>query len=126
MSLSEEMLKIERVKLKEAIVRENGNLKRAAETLGIPHSTLTSKLDRHHPDLQERARRLRAKKGNESGRGRPRLQDKERSKKAVERALRKSGYCYAEAARILKIPASTVQMLVQRYDLPVGPKGEGL
>lgn len=123
-SHTDEMLKIERKRLQKAIVDAVGNLKHAAQALKMPHSTLTSRLARHHPALQERARKLRTKNGSTSGRGRPRLQDAERSKKVVAKAWRESKHSYAECARVLKIPASSVQMLVERYGLPNEKKDE--
>ena len=118
--LQREMHEIEAAKLKEILLRAEGNLKTAADLLDMPKSTLSTTLQRKHPALLDYARRLRARRGNE--RGRPRLRSPAHDKKSVGSAWRKSKHCLAVAARELGIPASTLRDLLVRYDLPMKGK----
>jgi transcriptional regulator with GAF, ATPase, and Fis domain len=113
--LQNEMHEFEAAKIREALSRTDGNLKNTAEILDMPTTTLTSTLQRRHPKLLEYARTLRAKKGNE--RGRPRIEASERTKKAVKVAWRKADGILAEAARLLKLPASSTRELLIRYEM---------
>ncbi len=117
MGLQSQIQKLESDALREAIVANAGNLGPAADALGIAKSTLTSKLKRKYPELLDQARTLRDKIGN--GRGRPRIRETERTRRAVTVAWEKSGHVYSVAARELKIPASSMSDLVLRYGLPI-------
>jgi transcriptional regulator with GAF, ATPase, and Fis domain len=118
--LQREMHEIEAAKLKEILLRAEGNLKVAAGLLDMPKSTLSTTLQRKHPTLLAYARRLRARKGNE--RGRPRAVNPAHDKKTVGTAWRKAKQVLAVAARDLGIPASTLRDLLIRYDLPMKEK----
>lgn len=113
--LQNELHQFEAAKIREALARTDGNLKNAAEILDMPTTTLTSTLQRRHPKLLEYARTLRSKKGNE--RGRPRIESHERTRKAVRAAWRKGDEVLAEAARLLKLPASSTRELLIRYEI---------
>jgi transcriptional regulator with GAF, ATPase, and Fis domain len=117
MTHKDEVLEFERKKLRKAIVAAKGSIGDAAKELDMAASTLNSKLNRHHPELQEYARKLREKNIGHRGRGRPRFTDANRTKKAVAKAWKESGGVYAECARLLGLAQSTVKQLVERYGL---------
>ncbi len=111
-----ELSKLEGTLISDTIVKTGGKLVEAAKLLGIHPSTLKSKLTNNYPKLDDKARKLRGKNGH-SGSGRRRLSEPERSKLAVRAAWKKSEHVLAEAARILKLPASSVRALLVRYSL---------
>ncbi len=113
--LQKEMLEFEAAKIREALVSTGGNLKNASALLDMPPTTLTSTLQRRHPKLLEYARSLRERKGN--GRGRPRIESHERTVRAVRSAWKKADGILAEAARLLKLPASSTRELLIRYEI---------
>lgn len=113
--LQEEMNAFESAKIRKALTKSDGNLKKAAAILSMPVTTLASALQRRHRDLIDFARNLRAKKGN--ARGRPRIEANARTKRAVKAAWGKSDGVLAEAARDLKLPASSTRQLLLRYGL---------
>lgn len=120
-TLQKAMLEVESSRIWDALVRQEGNVHRAADVLGVPKSTLMTRLKRYHGTLLDKARELRGRKGN--ARGRPRIAG--RTKRIVGSAWRKSGQSIAECARLLDLPESSVRDLLVRYDLPLKKKKKG-
>lgn len=116
MGLQETLSEVESEHIRAAVVRGGGMLSDIAVDLGIPKSTLASKLKRNFPDLLALATSLREERGD--GRGRPRQEKDMRSKPAVIAEWDKSGRQYSVCAAALGIPASTCRDLVMRYGLP--------
>lgn len=117
------MHEFEAKKLGEALRTTSGSLRRAAELLEMPHSTLATLLQRKHPELLDKARALRAKNGNELGR--PRDNKPEHSKRVVLAAWKKNGNVLSATARALDIPPSTLRDLLIRYGVPMKKKKAG-
>jgi len=118
--LQESVHEFEAQRIDAALTQANGNLRIAAEALGIPKSTLATILQRKHPVLLQKSRQLRAHCGNE--RGRPRSDNASHDMDAVLAAWSKSGEILAVAARDLKIPASTLRDLLVRYKILASKK----
>jgi transcriptional regulator with GAF, ATPase, and Fis domain len=108
---------LKRQQIRAALSRAHGIVDRAARALGVPRTTLQNWLAGSMADLQAFAAALRAKYAPE-GPGRPWTVDGMRTRVAVARAWKASGYRLAVAARILDVPRTSLRHLVHRYELP--------
>ena len=107
----------QRKQIRAALTQAHGIVDRAARALGVPRTTLQNWLAGSLSDLQRFAAALRAKYAPD-GPGRPWTVDGTRSRGAVARAWKASGYRLAVAARILDVPRTSLRHLVHRYELP--------
>jgi len=113
--LKEEIRELEGLKFDEAITGAGGNLKAAAESLDMLSSTLSMSLQRHYPELLDKARELRREHGNVLGR--PRSGNPKHSRDAVQDAWVWSKHTLSVAARNLGVPPSTFRDLMIRHGL---------
>lgn len=106
-----------RKKVRVALEAAHGIVDRAARELGIPRTTLQSWLAGPLSDLEGYVGELRARYAPD-GPGRPWTVDDGRTRTAVARAWRASGYRLAVAARELELPRTSLRHLLHRYRLP--------
>ena len=109
---------MERKIIRAALRRAHGIQERAAKALGIPRSTLQKWLASDTlKGLREYSLELRADHAP-TKQGRPWKSTKSRTRAAVARAWKSSGYKLSAAARLLEIPRTSLRHLLYRYRLP--------
>jgi transcriptional regulator with GAF, ATPase, and Fis domain len=106
-----------RGEVRAALEVAHGIQDRAARKLGVPRTTLQKWLSGPLSDLRVRIDELRAKYAPQ-GPGRPWTVDGARTRAAVARAWKESGYRLAVAARSLDLPRTSLRHLLHRYRLP--------
>lgn len=111
--LNDELAKTECAAIKTALTDCKGNIRAAAEQLGIGQSTMQDKIRRIYPELGEHADRIKKRNGY-SRRGRPAKRDGKLSKSQMRRAWRQHK-TIAATARALGKPAATVRMVLIEY-----------
>lgn len=107
----------ERDTVRAAFHDAHGIHQRAAKALGVPRTTLQSWLSGPLRELRAFVDELRAKHAPR-GPGRPWTVEETRTRAAVARAWKQSGYRLAVAARTLDLPRTSVRHLLHRYRLP--------
>jgi transcriptional regulator with GAF, ATPase, and Fis domain len=112
----------DRATVRAALKEARGIQLRAATALGIPRSTLQKWLSPKGPlrRLRPYVERLRQQHAPR-GQGRPWKAAQNRTRAAVARAWKKSGYRLEPAARLLGIPRTSLRHLVHRFRLPNAP-----
>jgi transcriptional regulator with GAF, ATPase, and Fis domain len=108
---------LEREQVRQALEAAHGIQDRAARALGIPRTTLQKWLAGPLQDLRETIRELREQYAP-TGQGRPWTVEGPRTRAAVARAWKESGYRLTAAARTLELPRTSVRHLLHRYGLP--------
>ncbi|MCU1282689.1 MAG: hypothetical protein JWM53_6235 [bacterium] len=109
---------IDRDAIRAALKEARGIQMRAAKALGIPRSTLQKWLSTGPlRDLRQYVVELR-KQHAPDGQGRPWKTARNRTRAAVARAWKASGYRLDPAARALGIPRTSLRHLLHRYQLP--------
>jgi transcriptional regulator with GAF, ATPase, and Fis domain len=99
-----------------ALKASHGIQDRAAAALGIPRSTLQKGVSGPLRDLRPLIAELRRRHAP-MRQGRPWKAARNRTRSAVARAWRASGYRLTVAARLLSIPRTSLRHLVHRYQL---------
>ena len=108
----------DRATMRAALEAANGIETRAAKHLGVPRTTLQKWLASERlRGLKRHAAKLRARFAPRA-QGRPWTVDGKRTRGAVARAWKSSGYKLTAAARKLGLPRTSLRHLLHRYGLP--------
>jgi hypothetical protein len=100
-----------------ALEAAHGIETRAAAVLGVPRTMLQKWLSGPYADMRSLIDELRTKYAPD-GPGRPWTIDGTRTREAVARAWKASGYRLTKAARLLDLPRTSLRHLLHRYGLP--------
>lgn len=115
MELNKKMRAMESGEIRVALTKSKGNIRMAADALGLKQSTMQDKIRRIYPRLGQYADQLKQKRGQPQ-RGRPAQREGRFSKKSVKAAWMKHRTVMGTAAA-LGAPTSTVRNILIEYGL---------